>query len=135
MKPIVIYDDKCSTCTAFGTWGKNILPLGYSTGKAKELMTSQFGKDYGFVLMIFTDKKVFWGAAASEEIIRQGYSSILANIFSGLIHAVHPLIVRSLNFILRRKTLPHPPSFKHKKLSQSGNLALTKSAISVFNRM
>lgn len=128
MKPVVVYDDNCPACTSFGTWGRNIIALGYSTPKAKRLMQAQFGKDYGFALMIFTATKVYWGSSAAAEVTRQGYSAFFGHFFNGFIHFTYLFVVASLNFILRRKTLPTAPSFKSKKLPDSGSMPLTAKA-------
>ncbi|MBI2664430.1 hypothetical protein HYX10_03760 [Candidatus Woesearchaeota archaeon] len=134
MAGIVVYDDKCSACTAFGTWGR-LKGIGYSTKAAKKLMAAQFGEDYGFALMLFTDKKVYWGSAAAAEITRQSYSSFIGRTFNLLIHAVYPPFLAALTFILRRKTLPHPPRFRHKKLPESGSMLLTVKARKEFSRL
>jgi len=135
MKPIVIYDDKCKVCTAFGHQGRNMIALGYSTSRAKKLMRAQFGKDYGFVLMLFTSEKVYWGSTATSEIVRLGYSSFLQSIFKGIIPAAHRATVTILNVIYRRKTLPHPPKFHSKKLPESGSMELTKKAKYEFSKI
>ena len=128
MKSIVIYDDNCSACTVFGTFGHNIIPLGYSTKKAKELMKAQFGKDYGFALMIFTPNNVSWGSFAAAEITRKGYNKFIGRIFDGLIHFIYPFVVGFLNIVLNRKRLPEAPKFKNKKLPKNGKILITKNA-------
>ena len=127
MKSVAIYDDKCNVCTVFGTFGR-IKSLGYSTKPAKKLMTAQFGKDYGFTLMLFTSNKAYWGSAAAAEITKQSYSSFLGTVFNGLIHFIYPFVVSTMNIVLHRKTLPEPPKFKHKKLPHHGSMKLTKAA-------
>ena len=129
MKPIVIFDDRCNVCTAFGTWGKNIFPLGYSTTYAKKLMKAQFGKDHGFTLMLFLENKVYWGNHASSEITRIAYSKKIGTSFRSVIRVVYPWIVSSLNVLLRRKVLPHPPKFKDKELLKGGSTPLTEKAL------
>ena len=129
MNSVVIYDDNCKVCTAFGTFGRNLMPLGYSTGAAKRLMKAQFGKDYGFILMVFTPQKVYWGSSAAAEVTKLGYSSFLGTVFNGLIHFIYPFVVSTLNIVLRRKTLPEPPKFRHKKLPDKGSMKLTKKAV------
>ncbi|MBI2137740.1 hypothetical protein HYU12_04445 [Candidatus Woesearchaeota archaeon] len=125
MKAIAVYDDKCRVCTAFSSFGRNILPLGYSTESARQLMRAQFGRDYGFVLMLFTRNKVYWGSEAAAMIAASGYS---LSRLSGVVHRIYPLIVAVLNVLLRRKTLPHPPRLGKKSLLPDGNMRLTPAA-------
>ena len=134
MKSIVIYDDKCSVCTAFGTLGRQVIPLGYSTGQAKKLMAAQFGKNYGFALMVFTPDKVFWGAEAAAEITRKGYNSFIG-FFNDFIHFIYPFVVGSLNTILHRERLPEAPKCMSKKLADKGSMILTAKAYSEFNKI
>ena len=129
MKPIVIFDDKCGPCTAFGTWGKHVIPLGYNTEPAKKLMKAQFGKDYGFALMLFEGNKVYWGNQAASEVTKIAYSKVLGTLFRRVIHAVYPLVLGTLNVVLRRKLLPHSPKFKGKRLPTTGSVPLTKNAL------
>lgn len=126
MKYVAVFDDKCDVCNLYVSGGKRgkIIPIGYSTADAKKLMRAQFKKNYGFTLMLFKDKEVLWGTAAAEELSRIAYSSWLKNIM----HLFYPFIVASLNIILRRKTLPSPPSIRGKKLPASGGMPLTKEA-------
>ena len=129
MKPIVIFDDRCSVCTAFGSWGRNVVPLGYTTKPAKRLMKAQFGKDYGFILMLFVEDKVYWGDLAAAEITKTAYSKAMGTLFRRVIRTVYPWIVSLLNVLLRRKLLPHPPKFKGKRLPGAGSMPLTKKAL------
>ena len=129
MKPIVIFDDRCGICTVFGTWGKNVVPLGYNTKPAKRLMKAQFGKDYGFAFMLFEGNKVYWGKQAAAEATKIAYSKTLGTLFRRVIHAVYPVVVGYLNVALRRKILPHPPKFKGKRLPATGSVPLTKKAL------
>ena len=133
MKAIVIYDDKCPVCTAFGTFGRNITPIGYNTKQAKKLMVAQFGKDYGFALMIFTPNKVSWGGEAAAEITKTAYNSFIGKNFKSLIYLVYPLVAGILNITLRRRT-PEPPKFKGKRLPEKGNLPLTNKARAEFKK-
>lgn len=135
MKSIVIFDDKCNACTAFGTWGKNVSSLGYSSKKAKQLMQAQFGKDYGFALMLFTKNEVYWGAHAASEVTKVAYSSSIGTIFRAVIHGIYPLVIETLNIVLRRQTLPRAPTFNHKKLKKSGSMTMTKKAKEEFNKL
>ena len=129
MKPIIIFDDRCSVCTAFGSWGRNVISLGYTTKPAKRLMKAQFGKDYGFILMLFVEDKVYWGDLAAAEITKIAYSKAMGTLFRRVIRIVYPLIVSLLNVLLRRKILPHPPKFKGKRLPVTGNVPLTEKAL------
>ena len=129
MKPIIIFDDRCSVCTAFGSWGRNVIPLGYTTKPAKRLMNAQFGKDYGFILMLFVEDKVYWGDLAAAEITKIAYSKAIGTLFRRVIRIVYPLVVSLLNVLLRRKLLPHPPKFKGKRLPKAGSMPLTRKAI------
>ena len=128
MKAIVIYDDKCRVCTAFGSLGKGVIPLGHSTKQARKLMRAQFGKDYGFSIMAFTPGHVSWGAEATAEITRKGYSAFIGKTFRKAIHLAYPLIVQTLTIILRRKKKPQPPAFKGRKLPPKGTMLLTEEA-------
>ena len=129
MKPIVIFDDRCSVCTAFGSWGRNVIPLGYTTKPAKRLMKAQFGREHGFILMLFVENKVYWGDLAAAEITKTAYSKAIGTLFRRVIRIVYPWIVSLLNVILRRKLLPHPPKFKGKKLPATGSVPLTEKAL------
>ena len=133
MKSIAIFDDKCNVCTAFGTLGHQVISLGYSTKPAKKLMSAQFGKDYGFALMLFTSKNVYWGSDAAAQITKISYSSLLGTFFNKFIHLIYPFVVSTLNIILRRKTLPKPPKFKGKNLPEQGKIKLTKRALNEVN--
>ena len=135
MKPIVIFDDKCGPCTAFGTWGKNVIPLGYNTEPAKKLMKAQFGKDYGFALILFEGNKVYWGNEAASEATKIAYSKTLGTMFRRVIHAVYPIVIGCLNVLLRRKILPHPPKFKGKRLPATGSVPLTEKALKTLRSM
>ena len=129
MKPIIIFDDRCSVCTAFGSWGRNVISLGYTTKPAKRLMKAQFGKDYGFILMLFVEDKVYWGDLAAAEITKIAYSKAMGTLFRRVIRIVYPLIVSLLNVLLRRKLLPHPPKFRGKRLAKAGSVPLTEKAL------
>ena len=135
MKSIVIFDDKCHICTAFGSWGRNVVPLGYTTKPAKRLMKAQFGKDYGFILMLFVEDRVYWGKQAAAEATKIAYSKTLGTLFRRVIHAVYPFMVGYLNVALRRKILPHPPKFKGKRLPATGSVPLTEKALKTLKSM
>lgn len=134
MKAIAIYDDKCRVCTAFGSFGKGVVPLGHSTRQARELMTAQFGKSYGFSIMLFTPDKVSWGSEATAEITRKGYSAFVGKTLRKAIHLTYPLIVSLLTVILRRKKKPGAPSFKGRKLPPKGTMPLTPEARKIAER-
>lgn len=126
MKGISIYDDKCAACTAFGRH-RAALAFGYSTRAAKRLMEAQFGRDYGFTLMLFTQNRVYWGSDAAAELSKVGFSPF-GGLYNALAHSLYPLVVKLLSLLLKRKTLPRPPAFRHKRLPPSGSMALTKKA-------
>ena len=129
MKSILIFDDRCKVCTAFGTWGKGIIPLGYTTEPAKKLMKAQFGKDYGFALMFFSEEKAYWGSDAAVEVMKVAYSKKIGTWFRRLIYASYPWATDVLNVVSQRKILPHPPKFKGERLPESGIIPLTKNAL------
>ena len=126
MKSVVIYDDNCSVCFTFASGGKKdeVVPLGYSAKEAQELMRAQFGDDFGFMLMLFTEEGVYWGAEAARETMRRCYSPFL----QGIMRKTYPYIVKLLNIILQRERLPEPPKIDGKNLEQSGFAPLTEQA-------
>ena len=92
-------------------------------------MKAQFGKDYGFILMLFVEDKVYWGDLAAAEITKIAYSRAMGTLFRRVIRTVYPWIVSLLNVLLRRKLLPHPPRFKGKRLPATGSVPLTRKAM------
>lgn len=131
MTAVAIYDDKCRACTSFSSLGRGITPLGYSTDEAKKLMTAQFGNDYGFILMLFTDDTVYWGKDAAAEISATGYTKVIR----GVTHFFYPAAVKLMNVLLRRQRLPEAPKFKHKQLPPTGKMLLNKRAAALVKKI
>lgn len=129
-KAILVFDDKCGPCTVFAGSGKKsrVISLGYSNPKAQKLMMAQFGKDYGFTLMLFTDQNAYWGPMAAKETVRLAYASSLRNVM----YYAYPYLVRFLNIVLRRKRLPSAPIIAGKELPQGGMLPITEAAYNEF---
>ena len=135
MGPIVIYDDKCKVCTAFGMFGKGVIPLGFHSEEGRRLLRAQFGEDYGFSFVFFSEEYVSWSSDAVADYTRDGYSSFAGKYFRRLIKAGYPFFARVLGFINNREVASDPPSFRGRKLPYTGRMPLTKKALSEFRRI
>lgn len=125
-KSILVFDDKCGPCTIFAGSGKRnrIISMGWASGEAQKLMIAQFGKDYGFTLMLFTEQNVYWGPMAAKETVRLAYASLLDDIM----YRAYPYLVGFLNVVLQRKRLPSAPIIEGKELAQGGVVPIVQSA-------
>ena len=134
MKSIIIYDDKCGVCNAFGNGvsGRRMIPLGYSTPSAQKLLQAQFGEDSGFELMYFNYNYVSWGGEAAADITRDGYISFIGNFFNWLIYLFYPLFYRFVKLVIRNKRSSQAPKFNNQPLPKRGHLKLTSEAREIF---
>ena len=135
MASIIIYDDKCKVCTAFGMFGKEVIPLGFSSKEGRDLLKAQFGEHYGFSFIFFNEDYVSWSSDAVADYTRDGYSSFVGKHFRKLIKVVYPPFSKILSFVNYRKIILETPSFKGRKLPYTGQMPLTKKALSEFERI